>query len=215
MACQLKSKLKFTDFVIFERSAGLGGTWRSNTCQHFLLSSSLLFLTLIDPGCGVDVPAVLYSLSFAPNPNFSRLFPDQEEILSYLEKLAVDFDIYSTIKYDVSWESAKWQQETSTWHLNLRVGQTGEMIEHECKILISAVGRLVIPNSFQMPGTEDFQGQIVHSARWKSDITVKDKSVVVVGNGCKYMHWTRGSSKEEYKLTLARFRITNRSCDCR
>ncbi|KAF8861472.1 FAD/NAD(P)-binding domain-containing protein [Acephala macrosclerotiorum] len=168
IACQLKRKLNFTDFVIFERSSGLGGTWRSNTY----------------PGCGVDVPAVLYSLSFAPNPNFSRLFPDQEEILSYLEKLAVDFHICSTIKYDVSWESAKWQQKTSTWRLNLRVGQAGEVIEHECKILISAVGRLVVPSSFEMPGRGDFQGKIVHSAQWQSDITVKDKSVVVIGNGC-------------------------------
>jgi cation diffusion facilitator CzcD-associated flavoprotein CzcO len=34
IACQLKKKLNFTDFMIFERSSGLGGTWRSNTCGH-------------------------------------------------------------------------------------------------------------------------------------------------------------------------------------
>ncbi|CZR53582.1 related to flavoprotein involved in K+ transport [Phialocephala subalpina] len=168
IACQLKRKLNFADFVIFERSSGLGGTWRSNTY----------------PGCGVDVPAVLYSLSFAPNPNFSRLFPDQHEILSYLEKLAIDFDIDSSIRYDASWESAKWQEKTSTWLLSLEIGQSGEVIEHECKVLISAVGRLVVPNSFHLPGRGEFQGQIVHSAQWRSDISVKNKNVVVIGNGC-------------------------------
>ncbi|PMD52338.1 4-hydroxyacetophenone monooxygenase [Hyaloscypha bicolor E] len=168
IACQLKKKLNFTDFMIFERASGLGGTWRSNTY----------------PGCGVDVPAVLYSLSFAPNSNFSKLFPDQDEILSYLQRLAVDFNICSSIRYNISCESAKWQEKTGTWLLKLQVSHTGEIIEHHCKVLISAVGRLVVPNSFEIPGRGEFHGQIVHSAQWRSDISVKDKDIIVIGNGC-------------------------------
>ena len=40
------------DFVVFEKAARLGGTWRDNTY----------------PGCACDVPAHLYSYSFAQNP---------------------------------------------------------------------------------------------------------------------------------------------------
>ena len=40
----------FDNFVILEKAADLGGTWRDNTY----------------PGCACDVPSALYSYSFAP-----------------------------------------------------------------------------------------------------------------------------------------------------
>src|SRR5215469_5670375 len=43
-----------TDFVILERAASVGGTWRDNTY----------------PGCACDIPSHLYSFSFAPNPGW-------------------------------------------------------------------------------------------------------------------------------------------------
>src|SRR5919112_733008 len=57
------------DFVVLERGHTVGGTWRENTY----------------PGCGCDIPSHLYSLSFAPNPSWSRSFSRQPEILRYLE----------------------------------------------------------------------------------------------------------------------------------
>ncbi|KAJ4377220.1 hypothetical protein N0V83_000043 [Neocucurbitaria cava] len=129
------------------------------------------------PGCGVDVPAVLYSLSFAPNPNFSRLFPDQEEILDYLGKVAEDYDVPSHIEFGASWESAHWQEASKTWLLKLRMVESGETIEHECKVLIAAVGRLVHPKPLEISGVQDFKGQIIHSAEWRRDVTLKDKNV--------------------------------------
>ncbi len=60
------------DVVVLERSDRLGGTWRENTY----------------PGCACDVPAHLYSFSFAPNPGWSRMFAPQAEILAYLERTA-------------------------------------------------------------------------------------------------------------------------------
>ncbi|EFX04994.1 short-chain dehydrogenase/reductase [Grosmannia clavigera kw1407] len=46
-----------------------------------------------DPGCGVDIPAVCYSLSFAPNPGFTQVFPRQAEILNYIAKVASDYGV--------------------------------------------------------------------------------------------------------------------------
>src|SRR5579862_1767695 len=60
------------DFTILEKADRLGGTWRDNTY----------------PGIACDVPSHLYSYSFEPNPNWSRLFAPQEEILAYLERCA-------------------------------------------------------------------------------------------------------------------------------
>ena len=60
------------DFVILERNPSVGGTWFEHTY----------------PGCACDIPTHLYSYSFARNPNWSRLFPRQREILDYVRDTA-------------------------------------------------------------------------------------------------------------------------------
>ena len=60
------------DFLVVDKGAGVGGTWRDNTY----------------PGAACDVPSQLYSFSFAPNPEWSRSFSPQPEIQAYLEDVA-------------------------------------------------------------------------------------------------------------------------------
>lgn len=54
------------------------------------------------------------------------------------------------------------------------------------KVLISAVGGLVEPKTWpdNIPGRDKFQGEIFHSARWRHDVDLKGKDVIVVGTGC-------------------------------
>src|ERR671932_420926 len=61
-----------TDYVLLERAADLGGTWRDN---H-------------SPGCCCDVPSHLYSFSFELNPRWTRGFAPQWEIRDYLRWVA-------------------------------------------------------------------------------------------------------------------------------
>ena len=56
MAIRLKQQGE-NDFLLFEKDAGVGGTWRVN---HY-------------PGCACDVQSHLYSFSFEPNPNWTRI----------------------------------------------------------------------------------------------------------------------------------------------
>jgi cation diffusion facilitator CzcD-associated flavoprotein CzcO len=42
----------------------------------------------------------------------------------------------------------------------------------------------VYPRELDVPGVENFKGDIFHSARWKSDADLHGKDVVVFGNGC-------------------------------
>ena len=60
------------DFVIIERGDDFGGTWRDN---HY-------------PGLAVDIPSLWYQLSFAPNPDWSRLFAPGPELHRYLRDTA-------------------------------------------------------------------------------------------------------------------------------
>jgi len=49
---------------VLERGSDVGGTWHHNTY----------------PGCQCDIPSNLYSLSFAPKPDWSHSYPEQREI---------------------------------------------------------------------------------------------------------------------------------------
>ena len=61
-----------TDIAVLEKADEVGGTWRENTY----------------PGVACDVPSHLYSLSFAPNPRWSRMFSPGPEIQDYLVALS-------------------------------------------------------------------------------------------------------------------------------
>ena len=61
------------DFVILEKAATLGGTWRDNTY----------------PGASCDAPSFLYSFSFAQKTDWSRRFAWQPELLGYSTELAI------------------------------------------------------------------------------------------------------------------------------
>ncbi|KAL5041455.1 hypothetical protein BDW71DRAFT_201369 [Aspergillus fruticulosus] len=135
MACQLQWKLNHFDYVIYERSAE------------------------IDPRCAVDIPAACYSLSFAPNAEFTKFFPSQKEVLLYIWKVADKYNIHPHVFCNVECE--------------------GCTILHECKILISAVGALVNPKPFSLPGTDLFQGPIIYTARWPQDAVLHGKNIVV------------------------------------
>lgn len=134
----------------------------------------------------MDIPAVFYSLSFAPNPDFSKVYPPQAEILEYFNKVADKFDVSRHIVPNTEWEGAYWQDLTNSWLVKLKDLSTGETFYHECKILISAVGALVNPNQFGIPGIETFEGDIVHTAAWKADLSLHQKDLIVVGNGCEF-----------------------------
>lgn len=56
----------------------------------------------------------------------------------------------------------------------------------KAKVVVSCVGGLVEPKGWpdHIPGIENFQGKMFHSARWDESVDFTDKNVVVVGTGC-------------------------------
>ncbi|HLT66251.1 MAG TPA: NAD(P)-binding protein, partial [Microbacterium sp.] len=60
-----------TSFLVVERAASVGGTWRDNTY----------------PGIACDVPSHLYGLESHPWPRWSRVFAPGAEIRNYLERV--------------------------------------------------------------------------------------------------------------------------------
>ena len=71
--------------MVLEKATEIGGTWRDNTY----------------PGCACDVPSVLYSFSFAPNPDWSRSFSRQPEIWDYLRDCVDRFNLRPYLRLGV------------------------------------------------------------------------------------------------------------------
>jgi cation diffusion facilitator CzcD-associated flavoprotein CzcO len=121
------------------------------------------------------------------------MFPPQEEILNYLSTVVQQYCVNQHFTGGVEWTGATWHEKTQTWSVTLQDIQTNEVFTQECQILISAVGGLVNPQELKIPGAEQFQGEIIHTAKWKTGFDLTNKRVAVIGNGGKcpiLLHFT-------------------------
>ena len=150
------------DVVIFERSDGVGGTWRANTY----------------PGAACDVPSHLYSLSFAPNPNWSRAYAAQPEILAYVENCYDRFDARRKVRTGVDIVAATWVDDAAAWQLRDQAGRT-----YLASVLVSAIGTFHTPSYPKLTGLEDFEGPVFHSAAWDHACDLTGRDVAVIGTG--------------------------------
>jgi cation diffusion facilitator CzcD-associated flavoprotein CzcO len=172
MAIDLLKRNSLQNFIILEKSSSIGGTWHDNKY----------------PGCCCDVWSMLYSYSFEQNPDWTREYPGQEEILDYLRGVAQKYGLYKYIRFNTSVEEARWDDEKRRWKVDVTVtgGKDAEFSPEysiDCDFLVSAVGQLNQPQYPDIEGLEDFKGKIMHSARWDWSHSLEGKNVGVIGNG--------------------------------
>jgi cation diffusion facilitator CzcD-associated flavoprotein CzcO len=150
----------FENFTIYEKSDGLGGTWRANTY----------------PGLQCDVPSHFYSYSFAMNPDWSRRYSGGVEIREYFENVARHHGVDSRVLFGK--EIGKADFVDGRWHLETTDGD-----RDVCDFVIAATGVLHHPNVPQFEGADSFQGAIFHSADWNHQVPIAGKRIGVVGTG--------------------------------
>ncbi|MFI9366163.1 flavin-containing monooxygenase [Kitasatospora sp. NPDC053057] len=149
----------FEDVVVLEKSDRLGGTWRDNTY----------------PGCGCDVPSLLYEYSFAPGP-WRRVFAAQPEILGYLRATAASHGIEPLIRCNTEVLGGRWDPASGRWCLQTSAGA------YAARAIVVATGPWNRPRFPDLPGLTHFPGPVFHSARWEHDTELAGRRVVVVGN---------------------------------
>jgi cation diffusion facilitator CzcD-associated flavoprotein CzcO len=149
------------DFLIFERHDDVGGTWRDNSY----------------PGCACDVPSHLYSFSFAPNPDWSRSFSAQPEIHAYLQRVSAEYDIDRFTRHRHEVLDATWDDDAQHWVVTTSRGVW------TADVLVLGSGALSDPSFPDVPGLEDFEGPVFHSATWRHDLDLRGRRVAVIGTG--------------------------------
>lgn len=170
-----------TDFAIFEKADSVGGTWRDN---HY-------------PGCACDVQSHLYSFSFAPNPNWSRMFSTQPEIRAYLEHCTDRFGLRPHLRLSHELRRAAWDEQSGHWQLEMADGK-----RVRARVLVSGMGGLSRPSYPDIPGLDTFNGERFHSQHWNHDYALAGKKVAVIGTGASAIQFVPQIAPKVARLDL-------------
>jgi cyclohexanone monooxygenase len=149
------------DFVIFEKAAGVGGTWWHNRY----------------PGCEVDVHSHAYSFSFA-RYDWPRTHATQPELLRYAEEVVELFGLRPHLRLRTAVTGIQWLDGEARYELRTAAGDT-EYFD----VVISAVGLLSVPRIPEWPGLADFGGVAFHTAEWSAGQDLAGRRIAVVGTG--------------------------------
>jgi cation diffusion facilitator CzcD-associated flavoprotein CzcO len=168
------------DFIIFEKSEDIGGTWHDNTY----------------PGIACDVPSNMYSFSFALNPTWSKSYSGGQEIWDYLRNCATRYEITPNIRLNTAVLETRWDDAAQVWRIRTTAG------EFTSNFLVAGAGPLNEPQIPNLPGIENFKGTMFHSREWDHDYDLKGKRVAVVGTGASAIQFVPQIQPEVKELHL-------------
>ncbi|AHH95285.1 flavin-containing monooxygenase [Kutzneria albida] len=170
-----------TDFVILERAADIGGTWRDNTY----------------PDVAVDLPSFTYQFSFAPNPRWSRVFPKGAEVKAYIDHLADRYQLRQHLRLNTEMTAREWDEVNHLWRLHLGDGSV-----LTARFVLTALGAFVDPKRPDLPGLAEFTGKVVQAARWDHGHDLSGERVAVIGTGSTAVQLVPKVARVASRLTV-------------
>ena len=152
---------------VLEAGAGVGGTWFWNRY----------------PGARCDSESYYYSYSFSPELeqewHWSERYPEQPEIMRYLNHVADRFGLRPDIQLDTRVTGARFDAAAGRWLVSTEGGEA-----FSAQFLITAVGCLSTANTPAFPGIESFAGRAYHTGHWPHEgVDFTGKRVGLVGTG--------------------------------
>ncbi|KAL5524908.1 hypothetical protein ACEPAF_8777 [Sanghuangporus sanghuang] len=182
-------RMENIDLTIYEKNAGVGGTWFSNRY----------------PGIANDVPAHCYQLTFEQKTDWSAFYSPGPEIRTETERIVEKYKLMRHIRLNHELTHAKFDEMSGKWILRLRRPRASsdttsasasdnelETIEDTADFVLAGVGSLSRWSWPDIEGLKDFKGKILHSASWPTDESGwwhssvadwSDKRVGVIGSG--------------------------------
>ena len=152
---------------VYETGSGVGGTWYWNRY----------------PGARCDSESYIYCYSFSKELlqdwTWSGKYPEQPEILSYLEHVADRFDLRRNIQFDTRVTAATFHEDASLWEITT---DRGDRVT--AQYLITAIGCISTSNVPPIEGLDSFQGDWYHTGAWPHEpVDFSSKRVGVIGTG--------------------------------
>ena len=153
------------DVDVFERHHDVGGIWDQRNpgspmydSAHFISSRSMS------------------GFHGYPMPKSLPDYPSHRQVLTYLRDFAREYDLYRAIELGTGVERA--EREDEGWAVTLSSGET-----RRYRTLLCANGTTWHPNMPELPGRDDFAGELLHSHDHRSAAAFAGRRVLVVGAG--------------------------------
>ncbi|MEZ5111760.1 MAG: NAD(P)/FAD-dependent oxidoreductase [Microbacteriaceae bacterium] len=155
------------DVKVFERGAGIGGTWYWNRY----------------PGARCDLESDSYSLSFNDEIeqewDWTERYASQPEILRYINFVADKLDVRGSIELNATVTQAVFDADTDMWTVSCDTGASAR-----ARYLVSATGILSVPSMPRFEGMDTFRGPIYHTGDWPHEgVDFTGRRVAVIGTG--------------------------------
>ncbi|OBK22852.1 monooxygenase [Mycobacterium asiaticum] len=152
----------FSDVTILEKGSDVGGVWHWNRY----------------PGLTCDVPSQLYQFGWAPKPDWSHIWADGSDIQRYHREVVQRLGLGDHIQLDTEVVAAQWDEDTANWTLTTAAGR-----QLTAEVVVCATGVLHHPAVPDIPGLDEFDGPVVHTARWDDGVDTDAKRIAVIGTG--------------------------------
>ena len=168
------------DWLVLEKSPGVGGVWRDNTY----------------PGIACDVPSHLYSLSFAPNPDWERTFSSGGQIWEYEERVARELRIAEKTWFGEELVDGRWDAARSCWHLTTTTRRL------TAQFVVDGSGVLGAPKLPDIPGIVNYPATPYLSTRSHHAALLAGQRVAVIGTGASAIQIVPAIQPEVERLTV-------------
>lgn len=170
--------------VILEAAPEVGGTWYWNRY----------------PGLRCDIESTQYCYSFdkglVDDWNWSERFPAQTELLEYAKHVAERFDLRRDIEFNTRVTTMNFDEDTNMWTLISADGA-----EWTARHVIMATGPLSTPKQLDIPGSNEFAGELFTTTDWPEEpIRFAGKRVAVIGTGSSGIQVSTELAKEAERL---------------
>lgn len=167
-AHHLQGKLPGKRYAILEGREAMGGTWD-------------LFRY---PGIRSD--SDMHTLGYGFRPWLGeKIITDGPSIKAYIEDTARAYGIDRHIRFGHKVVAASWDSGSARWTVDAVIGGEARPVRFTCAFLFMCSGYYNYAEGHlpEWPGTERFQGRIVHPQFWPQDLDYTGKRVIIIGSG--------------------------------
>lgn len=172
---------------VLEAGSNVGGTW---------------YWTRY-PGARCDSESFVYCYSFSKELlqdwQWSGKYPEQAELLRYLEHVAERFDLRRSIAFETRVTAACYDEGAARWTVTTSRGDT-----FSCRYLVMGIGHLAICRYVpKIPGHESFRGEWYHTGGWPAEgVDLAGKRVGIIGTGSSAVQAIPVIAKQAKHLTV-------------
>ncbi|HEY2194018.1 MAG TPA: NAD(P)/FAD-dependent oxidoreductase [Actinomycetospora sp.] len=166
-AHRLREQFPDRSFVILESQDNHGGTWWTHRFP------------------GIRSDSDLFTYGFRDKPWSGPSIAEGGAIREYLQEMIDEDDLAGHIRYHHEVTALRWSSDDARWTAEVTRTDTGEQLQMSASFLWMCQGYYNHDEPYipEWPGTERFEGTIVHPQTWPDDLDYADKRVLVIGSG--------------------------------